>query len=286
MGSEFVAEHLPGFFARLDAESSPLPTGELFLLRSTPLSGTEEGPRKGFLDSLGLGFRFSDYLGVSERGLVLRLPSDSGVHERGLTFAASTEELLPHDTLSGYGDGRTPSGFAHRLHDRGLSAFMGLWAVHVAIADLDSELAEIRDRIGVEVQRLNSDTGVLEQLRRGVEALVADSIFALDEWSSRSGLKYLTRDAADFQLREGSRLGQGPLVGGLTDTIQEDAARILKAVATLRDALQIQSSLVASQASARAARTNLELQLLTIALSVLALLVALFAMIGSSANPK
>jgi hypothetical protein len=286
MGSEFVAEHLPGFFAGLDADSSPLPTGELFLLRSTSLSGSEEPTRKGFLDSLGLGFRFSDFLGISEHGLVLRLPSDSGAHERGLTFAASTEELLPDDPLSGYGDGRTPSGFAHRLHDHGVSAFMGLWAVHVAIADLDAELAEIRDRIGVEVQSLNSETGLIEQLRRGVEVLVADSIFALDEWSSGSGLRYLTGDAADFQLREASRLGQGPLVGGLTDTIQEDAARILKAVATLRDALQIQSSLVASQASARAAQTNLELQWVNIALVVLALIVALFAMFGSSASPK
>jgi hypothetical protein len=272
--SAYVGQHFPGFFARMDLEDDPFPTAELLLLQSTPLIASEERPRKGFLDSLGFGSSFLDFVGTSHQGLLLRLPPDFGAGERGLTFAASMHELLPGDALdNGYG-GRTPQGFVQRLH--GLSEFIGLWAVSVLIRDLDAVVADTRDRMGIAAGRV--DTGQserIEELQRGVEVLVADFIFGLEEWRSNAGLSYLLDEAADFRPREGRRGGTDSLTNSIGEGIQEDAARILKAVPILRDALQIQSSLVASQVSARVVQTNFLLQVVTIVVAFLALIVAI-----------
>jgi hypothetical protein len=272
--SSFVGRHVPGFFAGLGLEDDPFPTAEFLLLQNTPLSDSEERPRKGFLDSLRLGAASLDFVGISHPGLLLRLPEDPEGGERGLTFAASLHELLPGDSLeNGYG-GRTPQGFVHRLH--GLSQLLGLWAVHTLITDLDAAMADIRDQMGIEVGKFDRGRlGRIEDLQRGVEMLVADSVFAMEEWRSKSGLAYLLEDAADFQPRD-ARETRGPaLADSIGEAIQEDASRIMKAVAILRDALQIQSSLVASQASVRAAQTNQVLQILTIILAIVALTAAI-----------
>jgi hypothetical protein len=270
----FMTRHLPGFYASRGPVEGSFPSADLILLDETPLAVEEERPRNSFLESLGISGRWLDYVGVHE-GLLLRMP-ESGPSERGLTFAACQQELLPSDDLENYG-GRSPEGFVHRLH--GLTELVGLWALTMLIADLDADLAEVRDLLGAEAGRSDEGQhGRIRDFQRSVAVLMSDYLFSLRDWQSESGLKYLLGDAAVFTPREPRRLRAESLSKAMAESINADAARILDSIEILRDALQVQTALAAARSNERVAETNLTLQVVTIALAALALIAAIVSL--------
>jgi hypothetical protein len=269
----FLAEHLPGFFAEKAADYEAFPAADMLLLESTSLEDLEARHRGSFLGVLGLDLPMFDQLGVTHPGLLLCLPSDSWHADRFTTFAATIPELLPGDDLKGYYDGRTPSGFVLRLH--GLAELVGLTAVVSVLTDLHAMIADARDQLGVQLNASETEQRQrLDEVQKFAARLVSDFSFTLQEWRSGEGLTYLAEDVPEFRPREPKLWREGSLAKGVAEEIRADAERIAGAIGILQDALQVQSSLVAASASARAAQTNLVLQVLTILLALIAVVVA------------
>jgi Mg2+ and Co2+ transporter CorA len=147
------------------------------------------------------------------------------------------------------------------------------------IADLDADLAEVRDLLGAEAGRSDEGQhGRIRDFQRSVAVLMSDYLFSLRDWQSESGLKYLLGDAAVFTPREPRRLRTESLSKAMAESIKADAARILDSIEILRDALQVQTALAAARSNERVAETNLTLQVVTIALAALALIAAIVSL--------
>jgi hypothetical protein len=276
----YLAENLPGFFATSHTDVAEFPTAELIFLSSGSLLSDETRKRPSFFDGLGLDAPFLDLLGTEYEGLILRLPPDSGAGDRGLVFAATLDELMPGDDLSSYG-GRSVNGFVHRLG--GLADVLGLWAVAQMLASVDTKIADVRDRIGVNTGDSHRDHRLrLEGLQQEVAAMTSDLLFTLHDCQDQHGLEYLASGAADFRARDPRLWREEAMIVSIVHNIKGEADRVAQAMGMVREALQVWSNLVLARASDRVAQTNVMLQALALLIALIALLTTLVLQLAGS----
>jgi hypothetical protein len=277
--ANWLADQLPGAFAS-GLGGSPMPTAELVTTEiAVPFARTDD--HRSYIDWAGFGF--DPFHWQSDEWPHWRLTFDRD--EDFIVVAARSIEAYSDERFKDYvADDDLRWAVAYRAHDY-LERDLALWGASRLLLAFHARLSTIRDH-GVRQRRFESASRRLrtvrdEFLRDALDARVvaAELERYADEKRSFEWNACDWKPSEDLEGREDERF-----LENLRFRVSENAAALTAAEARLRDGLHIDSSVIGARATVRLTWWVLVVAAATLAVAVVALLVALRAE-GKTSGP-
>jgi hypothetical protein len=266
--TRWLCERIPGMFAARN-DLTYFPTCELFTLEETTPFETPPADG-GFLAVLGLELSWAAFAAENLPGL--RLTDWVGAQgiQNALVLAGRESDVLagaaaiPHTAWST----RTLPSYVHEETRDSLAT----WGLHCALKVWEEDVARYRDMVAqVDVHHLRRALPALRRIERLRVELARDAIpcsteFALHAGNSHAffqGLRVFTECRAH---------GRKPasFFEWIRKSISTRVQHLTQREAQLREHIQTISTLLSAETSERVARSNVRLQWLVVALSILA----------------
>jgi hypothetical protein len=264
--SEWFRRYLPGAFSR--TKDAPLPSLEL--ISTNDFSGFEDDDRlptmRNFITVLGLHPTFEAWKLEDLPGVNVGFPRGFEDPETVLTLSLNRNTALGSWNFDGYGTDKDDA-MMFQL-DQEIQGLAAAWALSVHLRGYERIFGEIRDETGAPGSRLSTSTRHLRQIEKLLVEGSADSQALVRD------IKHVFSDTdslfMDFPLAH--RVFQGLPE---TRTLREVLAQGIKWRSEELEALedQLRNTLITT-ATLKSARTNLSLQRLIFALTVLLLVIA------------